>query len=178
MQQKDSGEEEELTVSFFANEGFEVGNNDLTDLVVDSGCTNYMIKDRKLVAALNGEIERVVECSNKTKSKLWGRCRAVFGVKDTEGNAVSVELRDAPYVPAYARREQDVSARAVSSTLWRRMFRRQKIHRNVSSYIQLLLYRRNVLEIIFVVLFLYFFITKLKLCNSEYGKWQGTDFRF
>ena len=62
-----------------------------------------MIKDRKLFAELNEEIEGVVGCANKTESKLCGKGRAVFCVKDSEGNARRVELRDALYVPAYDR---------------------------------------------------------------------------
>ena len=100
VQQDDSGKNEEVQFSFFANEDIEVSNN---DLVVDSGCTNHMIKDRKLFAELNEEIEGVVGCANKTESKLCGKGRAVFCVKDSEGNARRVELRDALYVPAYDR---------------------------------------------------------------------------
>ena len=100
VQQDDSGEREEVQFSFFANEDIEVSNN---DLVVDSGCMNHMIKDRKLFAELNEEIEGVVGRVNKTESKLCGRGRAVFCVKDSEGNARRVELRDAFYVPAYDR---------------------------------------------------------------------------
>ena len=100
VQQDDSGKNEEVQFSFFANEDIEVSNN---DLVVDSGCTNHMIKVRKLFAELNEEIEGVVGCANKTESKLCGKGRAVFCVKDSEGNARRVELRDALYVPAYDR---------------------------------------------------------------------------
>ena len=34
---------------------------------------------------------------------MCGRRRAVICLKDSEGNARSVELREAPYVPAYDR---------------------------------------------------------------------------
>ena len=97
MQQDDSGENEEVQ---FANKNIEVTNN---DLVVDSGCTNHIITDRKLFAKLNEEIKGVVGCAIKTELELWGRDRAVFCVKDSEGNARCVELRDALYVPVYDR---------------------------------------------------------------------------
>ena len=106
MQQDDSGKNEEVQFSFFANEDIEVSNN---DLVVDSGCTNHMIKDRKLFAELNEEIEGVVGCANKTESKLCGKGRAIFCVKDSEGNARRVELRDALYVAAYDRNPVSVA---------------------------------------------------------------------
>ena len=73
------------------------------DLVVDSGSTIHMNKDRKLFAEVNEEIEGVVGCANKTDSKLCGKGRAVSFVKDSEGNARRVELRDAPNVSAYNR---------------------------------------------------------------------------
>ena len=91
VQHDDSGENEEVQFSFFANEDIEVSN---IDLVVDSGCTNCSPK-------LNEEIEGLVGCANKTESKLCGNGRAVFCVKDSEGNARRVELRDRLYVPAY-----------------------------------------------------------------------------
>ena len=75
--------------------------------MADGGCTNHIIKDRKLFAELNEEIEGVVGCVNKTESKLCGRGRAVFCVKAARRGAVSiarrVERRDALYVPAYDR---------------------------------------------------------------------------
>ena len=80
VQQNDSGENDEIQYSFFANEDFEVSNN---DLVVDSGCTEQLIKDRKLFTELNEKIEYVVGFANKTESKLCGRGRAVLYVKDS-----------------------------------------------------------------------------------------------
>ena len=100
MQQDDSGENEEVQFLFFAKEDIEVSNN---DLVVDIVCMNHKIKDRNMFAELNEEIEGVVGCANKTESKLCGRGLDVFCVEDSEGNAKSVELRDALYVPAYDR---------------------------------------------------------------------------
>ena len=44
VQQDDSGENEVVQNSFFANEDIEVSTN---DLVVDSECMNHMIKTRK-----------------------------------------------------------------------------------------------------------------------------------
>ena len=100
VQQNDSGENDEIQFSFFAKEDFEVSNN---DLVVDSGCTEQLIKDRKLFTELNEKIENVVGFANKTESKLRGRGRAVLCVKDSECNVRRVELNDAFYVTAYDR---------------------------------------------------------------------------
>ena len=70
---------------------------------------NHLIKDRKLFAELNEEIEEVVGCANKTESRLCRRGLVVFCVTDSEGNARRVELRDALNVKAYVRNLLSVS---------------------------------------------------------------------
>ena len=44
-------------------------------------------QNTKIFAELNEEIEGVVDCANITESKLCGRGRSVFCVKDSEGYA-------------------------------------------------------------------------------------------
>ena len=78
VQQDDSGESEEVQFSFFANEDTAVSNK---DILVDSGCTNKKIIDRKLFTELNEKRKGVFGYANKTESKLCKRGCAVFCVR-------------------------------------------------------------------------------------------------
>ena len=77
-------------------------NNSNSDLVIDSGCTNYMIKDRNKFVEFE-EWDGVVSCANNSESKIRGKGTAVFDVKDVLGTLKRIEFKNALYVPEYER---------------------------------------------------------------------------
>ena len=69
------------------------------DLVIDSGATCSMIKDRNLFVELGQSLSETVENANKTESKVLGKGRVEFFVKDSQGNLKKVSMSDCFYVP-------------------------------------------------------------------------------
>ena len=57
------------------------------NLVIDSGATYSMIKDKNLFVELDQSFSETVENANKTESKVLGKGRVEFFVKDCQGNS-------------------------------------------------------------------------------------------
>ena len=55
-------------------------NNVLTtsevDIITDSGCKSYMLKDRQLFVTLDENFSGLVGCANNTESEMKGKGRA------------------------------------------------------------------------------------------------------
>ena len=56
-------------------------------LIIDSGATCSLIKDKKLFPELDQSFRKIVENANKTESKVFGKGRFEFFVKDSQGNS-------------------------------------------------------------------------------------------
>ena len=77
-------------------------NNSNSDLVIDSGCTNYMIKNRNKFVEFE-EWDGVVSCANNSDSKIRGKGTTVFNEKVVLVTLKRIELKNALYVPEYKR---------------------------------------------------------------------------
>ena len=88
-------------VSEFSFFGRTERNNLCNDIIVDSGCTNYMLKDKELFISLNEGYHGTVGCANNSESEIRGKGTAKFTVRDSSGEKRTVKLTDALYVPDY-----------------------------------------------------------------------------
>ena len=68
------------------------------DLVIDSGATCSMIKYKNLFVELGQSFSETVENANKTESKVLGKGRVEFFVKDSQGNSKKVSMSGCFYV--------------------------------------------------------------------------------
>jgi transposase InsO family protein len=73
------------------------------ELLIDSGCTGYMLTDRQLFADLDTSFRGTVGNADASQTSIAGRGTARFWAKDQDGHDREVELRDAMYVPEYSR---------------------------------------------------------------------------
>ena len=69
------------------------------DLVIDSGGTCIMIKDKNLFVELDQSFSETVENANKTESMVLGKGSVEFFVKDVQQNSKKVSMNDNFYVP-------------------------------------------------------------------------------
>ena len=67
------------------------------DLVIDSGATCSMKKDRNLFVELDQSFSETVENANKTESKVLGKGRVEFFVKDSQENSKQFSMSDCFY---------------------------------------------------------------------------------
>jgi hypothetical protein len=88
------------------------------DVLIDSGCTNYMIKDRKLFTELD-ETQKGIVGSADSESQIEGRGTVQFSVEDDRGDTKKIELKDALYVPSYSRNLVSVAKLKKSGTIVR-----------------------------------------------------------
>ena len=58
-----------------------------TVIVIDSGATCSMIKDKNLFVELDQSFSETVENANKTESKFLSKGTVEFFVKDSQGNS-------------------------------------------------------------------------------------------
>ena len=65
---------------FFASSENNVLTTNKVDIIIDSGCTHYMLKDRELFATLDESFSGSVGCANNSESEIKGRGRAEFCV--------------------------------------------------------------------------------------------------
>ncbi len=72
------------------------------ELLIDSGCTGYMVKDRDLFLDLELSEQGTVGCANASTSTIEGSGTAAFWIKDADGRMRRMELKDALYVPSYS----------------------------------------------------------------------------
>jgi hypothetical protein len=73
------------------------------ELLVDSGCTGYMLRDRELFCDLDETRRGKVGNANSSQSQIEGTGTAQFWVKDDRGKLRRMMLKDAYYVPSYSR---------------------------------------------------------------------------
>ena len=81
--------------SFFINTG--LGAEEDLVFVIDSGCSNYMIKDKNFFVDLDENHYGAYECANRTSSKIEGRGRAEFYATKSDGDFAKTNLKDAVY---------------------------------------------------------------------------------
>ena len=70
-------------------------------MVIDSGCTGYMIKDKKLFENLDEDFKGTVSNANASRSRIEGSGTAVFWAEDSTQRLRRIELKEALYVPEY-----------------------------------------------------------------------------
>lgn len=89
----------------FSFMSMEDGGNEahLHDMVVDSGSTSHMLKDRELFAILDEGEKGQAGCANATQAAIEGVGTAQLWVDDSEGTPRKITLNGAFYVPSYCR---------------------------------------------------------------------------
>ena len=79
------------------------------DLVVDSGATSNMIKDRDMFVSLDENFKGSVSNANFSESKTLRKGEVRFRVKDEKSKFKMIELKDTLYVPENSRNLLSVS---------------------------------------------------------------------
>ena len=79
------------------------------NLVIDSGATCSMIKDKNLIVELDQSFSETVENANKTESKVLGKGRVDLFVKDCQENSKNISMSDCFYVPENSENLMSVS---------------------------------------------------------------------
>ena len=69
------------------------------DLVINSGATCSMIKDKNLFVELDQSFSETVQNANKTESKVLSKGRVEFFVNYSQGNSKKLSISDCFYVP-------------------------------------------------------------------------------
>ena len=73
------------------------------ELLIDSGCNGFMIKDRDLFHELDEGFVADVCNANSSRSEIRGRGTVRCWMADNTGQSCLLELKDAYWVPSYAR---------------------------------------------------------------------------
>ena len=73
------------------------------EFLIDSGCNGFMIKNKELFSDLDEGFLADVCNANSSRWEVTGRGTVRCFVKDNTGRSCLVELRDAFWVPSYAR---------------------------------------------------------------------------
>ena len=81
--------------AFFASSDNNVLATNEVDIIIDSGCTNYMLKDRELFATLDESFSGSVGCANHSESKIKGKGRADFYLCEDNGKRAKITLTEA-----------------------------------------------------------------------------------
>ena len=71
------------------------------ELLIDSGCTGYMIKDRHLFTQLDDTPMGTVGNANNSRTQIMGTGTVQCWVKDATGTMRKMEFKEACYVPSY-----------------------------------------------------------------------------
>ena len=79
------------------------------DIIIDSGCTNYMLKDRELFATLDKSFSGFVGCANSSESEIKGEGRAEFYVCEDNEKRAKITLSEARFVANYGKNLISVS---------------------------------------------------------------------
>ena len=93
------------TADFFSFGAFRAGCYDkgTIERLLDSGCNGFMIKNKELFYDLDESFLADVCNANSSRSEIRGRGTVRCFVKDNTGRSCLLELRDACWVPSYAR---------------------------------------------------------------------------
>ena len=78
------------------------------ELLVDSGCNGFMLKDRALFKDLDDSFNTDVGKANGSRTRMEGRDTAGRGVLDSQGTMCELELKQAFWVPTYTRKLSSV----------------------------------------------------------------------
>ena len=106
---KTKREQQNLVAETEAHFSFLSGVSPGEDLVVDSGATSNMIKDRDMFVSLDENFKGSVSNANFSESKILGKGEVRFRVKDEKGEFKMIELKDNLYVPENSRSFLSVS---------------------------------------------------------------------
>ena len=90
-----SEEQEEESFSFLSSENC----NELQDFIIDSGATNYMIKDKSTFANLDQNFSGIIHNANKTHSAILGKGDVEFFAKNSNEELKKIVLKDNLCVP-------------------------------------------------------------------------------
>ena len=90
---------------FFSFGAFRAGCYDKgsIELLIDSGCNGFMIKNKELFSDLDEGFLADVCSANSSRSEIRGRGTVRCFVKDNTGRSCLLELKDAFWVPSYAK---------------------------------------------------------------------------
>ena len=102
-------EQQNLVAETDAHCSFLSGVSPREDLVVDSGATSNMIKDRDMFVSLDQNFKGSVSNANFSESKILGKGEVRFKVKDEKGEFKMIELKNTLYVPENSRNLLSVS---------------------------------------------------------------------
>ena len=100
-----SEEQEEESFSFFSSENCV----EHQDFIIDSGATNYMIKDRSNFANLDENFSGIIHNANKTHSAILGKGDVEFFAKNSNEELKKIVLKDALFVPDNSKNKISVS---------------------------------------------------------------------
>ena len=106
---KTKREQQNLVAETEAHLSFLSGVSPGEDLVVDSGATSKMIKDRDMFVSLDENFKGSVSNANFSESQILGKGEVRFRVKDEKGEFKMIELKDTLYVPENSRNLLNVS---------------------------------------------------------------------
>ena len=100
-----SGQSSNHSSADFSFGAFRAGRYDKEsiELLIDSGCNCFMIKNKELFSDLDEGFRADVCNANSSRSEIRGRGTVRCSVKDNTGRSCLLELRDAFWVPSYAR---------------------------------------------------------------------------
>ena len=96
-------EQQNLVAETEAHFSFLSGVSPGKDLVVDSGATSNMIKDRDMFVSLDENFKGLVSNANFSESKILGKGEVRPRVKEKKGELKMIELKDTLYVPENSR---------------------------------------------------------------------------
>ena len=93
------------SVDYFSFVAFRAGcyDKESIELLIDSGCNSFMVKNKELFSDLDEGFLADVCNANSSRSEIRGRGTVRCFVKDNTGRSCLLELRDAFWVPSYAR---------------------------------------------------------------------------
>ena len=78
---------------FYASNDINVLATNEVNIIIDSGCTNYMLKDRELFATLDESFSGSVGCANNSESEIKGEGRAEVYVSEDKGKRAKITVR-------------------------------------------------------------------------------------
>ena len=91
------------TAGFFSLESFDALDEQCCELIVDSGCNGFMIKDKELFVELDENFKSDVGNANSSRF-FFSRTRdSTMWSHQQERMQCELELRDAYWVPSYAK---------------------------------------------------------------------------
>ena len=97
--------QQQSSADSFSFRAFRAGSYDKVSIefLIASGCNSFMIKNKQLFSDLDEGFLADVCNANSSRSEIRGRGTVRCFVKDNTGRSCLLELRDAFWVPSYAR---------------------------------------------------------------------------